>query len=133
VRLLWHRLTGEWINCYTLIFVPAPKFVMCTCWQNISYILKVALLNCLKGRGNFLATSNKTYLPDSFAVLYAACVFLVFLTQEASANLRIPLPLYKPVWGLWRKKSFLSPVENWTDISVSFFPKPIHITTEKSE
>jgi len=85
----------------SLITVLAPKLVMCTCWQNIIYtrIFLIILLNCDQGRGNgnSVLNFNKTYLPDSFTVLFAVWVFLVFLTQQQSAFEHIPLPLYQPV------------------------------------
>ena len=86
----------------------------------------------LLGRVTELPTSNTTYLPDSFTVLFAAWIFLVFLHNRFQ-QFYVFLYLYtNPYEGFEERRDFF-PVENWTTISVSFFSKPIHTTTEKSE
>jgi hypothetical protein len=118
LRLLWHSLTRLCKNCYALIAILASKVVMSTYWQNTIYMFLVVLLMCERGSENSPPTSNNTYLPDYFVILFATWVFFVLLSQKASAFVCISLLTYQHLWRLRIKERFLFLIENWTTISM---------------
>jgi hypothetical protein len=82
------------MNCYALIAILASKVVMGTYWQNTIYILLAVLLMCGRGSENAPPSSNKTYLPDYFIILFATCDVFAFLSPFCMHSFtHIPAPL----------------------------------------
>jgi hypothetical protein len=65
------KFTEHWINFYTLRFILLSKVVMCKCWQNVFYVLSIAILKWGMGREKSPSSPNNLIclIPSQYYLL----------------------------------------------------------------